>query len=89
MVISILPIGENSYLRLVTRKRNDFDRQVFENAIELLLCVPAQTGNDDGGGHAAGLNFGDCFTYALAKLRDEPVLFKGNEFAHTDLQIAS
>ena len=41
-----------------------------------------------GGGHAAGLNFGDCFTYALAKLRDEPVLFKGNDFARTDLQIA-
>ncbi len=89
MVISILPIGENSHLPPVTRKWNDFVRQAFENAIELLLCVPTQTGNDYGDGHAAGLNFGDCFTYALAKLRDEPVLFKGNDFAHTDLQIAS
>jgi ribonuclease VapC len=34
------------------------------------------------------LNFGDLFTYALAKLRDESVLFKGNDFAQTDLQIA-
>jgi ribonuclease VapC len=34
------------------------------------------------------LNFGDCFSYALAKLRDEPLLFKGNDFAQTDLRAA-
>jgi ribonuclease VapC len=38
-----------------------------------------------GSGHAAGLNFGDCFAYALAKAMDEPILFKGNDFRHTDL----
>jgi len=37
------------------------------------------------GRHAAGLNFGDCFTYALAKWSGEPVLAKGQDFAHTDL----
>jgi ribonuclease VapC len=37
------------------------------------------------GMHAAGLNFGDCFTYALAKETGEPILFKGDDFAHTDL----
>jgi ribonuclease VapC len=37
------------------------------------------------GRHRAALNFGDCFTYALAKERDEPVLFKGDDFAATDL----
>lgn len=35
--------------------------------------------------HPAGLNFGDCFTYALAKTMREPVLFKGNDFSLTDL----
>ena len=38
-----------------------------------------------GSGHAAGLNFGDCFAYALAKAMGEPILFKGNDFRHTDL----
>ncbi len=37
------------------------------------------------GNHPAGLNFGDCFAYALAKLSGEPLLFKGNDFALTDL----
>lgn len=37
------------------------------------------------GRHPAALNFGDCFTYALAKMLDEPLLFKGNDFALTDI----
>jgi ribonuclease VapC len=37
------------------------------------------------GRHAAGLNFGDCFSYALAKATGEPLLFKGNDFTHTDI----
>ena len=39
-------------------------------------------------GHAARLNFGDCFSYALAKSRDEPLLFKGDDFVHTDIRPA-
>lgn len=35
--------------------------------------------------HPAGLNFGDCFSYALAKISDEPLLFKGNDFSQTDI----
>lgn len=35
--------------------------------------------------HAADLNFGDCFAYALAKATDEPLLFKGDDFARTDI----
>ena len=42
-----------------------------------------------GSGHPAQLNFGDCFAYALAKERGEPLLFKGNDFAHTDVMPAS
>jgi ribonuclease VapC len=41
-----------------------------------------------GSGHPAKLNFGDCFAYALAKNLNEPLLFKGDEFAHTDVRPA-
>lgn len=37
------------------------------------------------GRHAAGLNFGDCFAYALAKASGEALLFKGDDFSQTDL----
>ena len=38
-----------------------------------------------GSGHPAKLNFGDCFAYALAKSSGEPLLFKGDDFVHTDI----
>lgn len=38
-----------------------------------------------GSGHPAKLNFGDCFAYALAKERGEPLLYKGDDFAHAGL----
>ncbi|MBI2316830.1 MAG: type II toxin-antitoxin system VapC family toxin [Betaproteobacteria bacterium] len=38
-----------------------------------------------GSGHRAQLNFGDCFAYALAKVAGEPFLFKGDDFAQTDV----
>ena len=41
-----------------------------------------------GSGHKAGLNFGDCFAYALAKSTGEDLLFKGNDFGHTDITSA-
>nr|WP_305727908.1 type II toxin-antitoxin system VapC family toxin [Myxosarcina sp. GI1] len=37
------------------------------------------------GRHRAGLNYGDCFSYALAKHTGEPLLFKGNDFSQTDI----
>jgi len=40
------------------------------------------------GRHKAGLNLGDCFAYALAKEMDEPLLFKGDDFRHTDIEPA-
>jgi ribonuclease VapC len=40
------------------------------------------------GRHPAGLNFGDCLTYAAAKLSGEPLLFIGEDFARTDLERA-
>jgi len=50
------------------------------------LAVTAYQRYGKGSGHAADLNFGDCFSYALAKYRDEPLLFKGNDFSRTDLR---
>jgi ribonuclease VapC len=41
-----------------------------------------------GSGHPAALNFGDCFAYALAIERDEPLLYKGDDFKHTDVRSA-
>ena len=38
-----------------------------------------------GSGHPAKLNFGDCFAYALAREKNEPLLFVGNDFSHTDV----
>jgi ribonuclease VapC len=41
------------------------------------------------GWHPAGLNFGDCFAYALAKFSGEPLLTKGDDFRLTDIELAS
>lgn len=38
------------------------------------------------GRHPAGLNFGDCFTYALTQVSGEPLLYKGEDFSHTDVR---
>ena len=40
------------------------------------------------GRHRAGLNFGDCFAYACAKSEGVPLLFKGDDFGHTDVPVA-
>lgn len=41
------------------------------------------------GRHAAALNFGDCFSYALAVVRGEPLLFVGDDFARTDVEVCA
>jgi ribonuclease VapC len=52
---------------------------------QALLAREAYRDFGKGGGHPAQLNFGDCFAYALARSRAEPLLFKGNDFALTDI----
>ncbi len=39
-----------------------------------------------GSGHPAGLNFGDCFAYALSRASSQPLLYKGQDFIHTDIE---
>lgn len=48
--------------------------------------LPAGLGR--GSKHPAKLNFGDCFAYALARTRNLPLLFKGDDFIHTDIEPA-
>ena len=60
---------------------------VIEPVTETQARLAREAYRDFGKGsrHPAALNFGDCFAYALAKERREPLLFKGNDFAQTDI----
>lgn len=63
-------------------------------AIAPVTVDQAQIGSDAyrrygrGSGHPANLNFGDCFAYALSRATGEPLLFKGDDFAQTDVLAA-
>src|SRR5271169_5417968 len=62
---------------------------VIESVTEEQAHAARQAYTDFGKGrHAAGLNFGDCFAYALAKIAGEPLLFKGQDFRQTDITAA-
>jgi ribonuclease VapC len=62
---------------------------VIEPVTEEQAHAARQAYTDFGKGrHEAGLNFGDCFAYALAKVNGEPLLFKGNDFSKTDVNAA-
>lgn len=60
--------------------------QFDQRLTELAATAHEQYGRRSGS--AAKLNFGDCFSYALAKAYDEPLLFKGDDFTHTDVRSA-
>lgn len=70
----------------------DFDLFVAASGIELYPVdagqahIARQAYRQYGKGrHPANLNFGDCFSYALAKVTSRPLLFKGDDFSHTDI----
>lgn len=63
------------------------DIEVVSVDRELALAARGAFARFGRGRHPAGLNFGDCFSYALAAMLDEPLLFKGDDFAHTDLPL--
>lgn len=59
---------------------------VIEPVTEEQAHLARQAYTDFGkGAHPAGLNFGDCFSYALAKVTGEALLFKGEDFKKTDI----
>jgi ribonuclease VapC len=78
------------------RASRQFDLLLRETAIEIVpvtaeharIARDAYRDFGKGSGHPAGLNFGDCFAYALAKERNEPLLYKGDDFVHTDVRSA-
>jgi ribonuclease VapC len=65
------------------------DIQIVPVTIEQLEAARHAFRKYGRGRHKAGLNFGDCFSYALAKVSGEPLLYKGNDFALTDLAVTS
>jgi ribonuclease VapC len=75
---------------LISRRLDEF---LAEAAFVIEPVTPSQAriardANRDfgkGSGHKAGLNFGDCFAYALSRELNEPMLFKGDDFRHTDI----
>jgi ribonuclease VapC len=71
------------------RLLNDLEIEVASFARDqAALAATAYRQYGKGTGHAAGLNFCDCFSYALAKLRNEPLMSKGDDFSRTDLEVA-
>lgn len=72
------------------------DELIADHAVEIVAFGASQLSAASeahrkygkGSGHPARLNFGDCFSYALAKQSGEPLLFKGEDFARTDVKSA-
>jgi ribonuclease VapC len=75
---------------IASRRFDDLMREarfVIEAVTETQARIAREAYRDfgRGTGHPARLNFGDCFAYALAKAVNEPLLFKGDDFTHTDV----
>ena len=78
---------------IATRRFDDFITEAnisIEPVTEVQARIAREAYRDfgRGSGHPAKLNFGDCFAYALARTSGEPLLFKGNDFVHTDITSA-
>ena len=99
-----LKISAGSYLELsivvdswknpILSARVDELVEEFDIVIEPVTVEQARVAREAyrnygrGSGHAAKLNFGDCFSYALARVMREPMLFTGDDFKHTDIRSA-
>ncbi len=76
--------------------RTDLELLLRDGGIEVASVTPQQASiaidafrrYGKGRGHPAALNIGDCFSYALAVATGYPLLFKGNDFRHTDIRSA-
>ncbi len=75
--------------------RHGLDVLLEKAAVELVSTTPEHANaarrawrRFGRGNHPAALNFGDCFAYALAEATGEPLLFKSNDFARTDVESA-
>lgn len=77
------------------RKARELDNLIAALDVEIVPTTAQQAHlareayrNFGKGNHPARLNLGDCFAYALAKARGEPLLFKGDDFRKTDIEAA-
>jgi ribonuclease VapC len=79
------PIASRRFDELI-----DAAQIAIEPVSEVQARIARQAYRDFGksSGHPAKLNFGDCFSYALAKSKGEPLLFKGKDFSRTDVKSA-
>jgi ribonuclease VapC len=77
------PIASRRYDELI-----EAAQIAIEPVTEAQARIARQAYRDFGkaSGHPAKLNFGDCFAYALAKAKAEPLLFKGQDFSQTDVK---
>ncbi|MDO5093294.1 MAG: type II toxin-antitoxin system VapC family toxin [Propionibacteriaceae bacterium] len=86
---------------VIDRRGKVGDRERLDRVLELLgielvpvsleqgrVACAAHRRYGPGSGSAARLNYGDCFSYALAETLGEPLLFVGNDFSHTDVEQA-
>ncbi|MBX3477638.1 MAG: type II toxin-antitoxin system VapC family toxin [Brevundimonas sp.] len=100
--VRLMSVASAVELLIVLTRRRRFDQSaavndlIQEYGIEL---TPVDEGQmrlawagfarfGKGGGHPAQLNFGDCFSYALTRASGQPLMFKGTDFALTDVQTA-
>jgi len=69
-----------------------FMQETRAQMIEINAAIGAEAvrafGRYGRGRHKANLNMGDCFSYACARAHNLPLLFKGNDFIHTDIEVA-
>jgi ribonuclease VapC len=98
-IVSVASVLEANMVvegRLGERAGEELDRALLEGDIKVVPVTIEQLGvarnafrQYGKGRHKAGLNFGDCFSYALSKVSGEALLYKGNDFALTDLGVTS
>ena len=85
-------VVDNNRIPVLSRRLDDLLREVeigIEPVTMSQALIAREAYRDFGKGrHRAGLNLGDCFAYALAKEKGEPLLFKGDDFCHTDVESA-
>lgn len=97
-------ISAASYLEagiVIDRRRNPLQSRILDDfladaevaiepvtAEQVMVARAAYRDFGRGSGQSSKLNYGDCFAYALAKVTGESLLFKGDDFAHTDIRPA-
>jgi ribonuclease VapC len=84
-IVSAGKIGTPRGAQRVDELAREMQIDIVPLAIEDALAARDAYFRYGRGYHPAGLNLADCFAYALAKTRNEPLLFKGNDFSKTDI----